>query len=37
MAFIDYAESLYASVRRTGRARQIWVKLRGQQNRADTF
>ena len=32
MAFINYAESLYASARRAGRARQIWAKLRGQQN-----
>jgi hypothetical protein len=32
MAFINYAESLYTSARRAGRARQIWAKLRGQQN-----
>ena len=32
MTFINYAESLYASARRAGRARQIWAKLRGQQN-----
>ena len=32
MAFINYTESLYASARRAGRARQIWAKLRGQQN-----
>ena len=32
MPFINYAESLYASARRAGWARQIWAKLRGQQN-----
>ena len=32
MAFINYAESLYTSARRAGRARQIWAKLRGQPN-----
>jgi hypothetical protein len=32
MALIDYAESLYAFARRAGRARQIWAKVRGQQN-----